>query len=189
MAGIFLRTGYPFFFQLVLRQSLGLEENSMIDQQREEIRTMRLQGAGYIKIGKALGISDNMVRSFYRRNGLGENAKNALSCRQCGKLIKIIPKQKPKKFCSDKCRNAWWNEHQECITRKAVYEYTCSCCGKPLLLMPVFPTARTLCSTHFLRRSAITATSFRTTAIGSMRVYIPMKPRQAQKTQEQVFRA
>lgn len=27
---------------------------------------MRLQGAGYIKIGKALGISDNTVRSFCR---------------------------------------------------------------------------------------------------------------------------
>ena len=131
MAGIFLRTGYPFFFQLVLRQSLGLEENSMTNQQKEQIRTMRLQGAGYIKIGKALGISDNTVRSFCRRNGLGENAKNTLSCKQCGKLIKIIPKQKPKKFCSDSCRNAWWKDHQECITRKAVYEYTCSCCGKP----------------------------------------------------------
>ena len=103
----------------------------MTNQQKEQIRTMRLQGAGYIKIGKALGISDNTVRSFCRRNGLGENAKNALPCKQCGKLIKIIPKQKPKKFCSDACRNAWWNEHQECIARKAVYEYTCSCCGKP----------------------------------------------------------
>ena len=66
MAGIFLWTGKLFFFQLVLRQSLGLEENSMTDQQREQIRTMRLQGAGYIKIGKALGISDNTVRSFCR---------------------------------------------------------------------------------------------------------------------------
>ena len=93
----------------------------MTNQQKEQIRTMRLQGAGYIKIGKALGISDNTVRSFCRRNGLGENAKNVVSCKQCGKLIKIIPKQKPKKFCSDSCRNAWWNGHQECVTRKAVY--------------------------------------------------------------------
>lgn len=36
----------------------------MTNQQKEQLRTMRLQGVGYIKIGKALGISDNTVRSF-----------------------------------------------------------------------------------------------------------------------------
>lgn len=37
-------------------------------------------------------------------------------------------------------------------------------------------------------RSAITATSFKTTVTGSIRVYIPTKPRQAPRIQEQVFR-
>ena len=37
------------------------------------------------------------------------------------KLIKIIPKQKPKKFCSDACRTVWWKLHPECINRKATY--------------------------------------------------------------------
>ena len=87
----------------------------MTNQQKEQIRTMRLQGIGYIKIGKSLGISDNTVRSFCRRNGLGDKSKNAVACKQCGKLIKIIPKQKPKKFCSDSCRNTWWNEHRDYI--------------------------------------------------------------------------
>lgn len=91
---------------------------------------MRLQGVGYIKIGKALGISDNTVRSFCHRNGLGDKSKNAVACKQCGKLIKIIPKQKPKNFCSDSCRNTWWNEHRDCVNRKANYEYTCACCGR-----------------------------------------------------------
>lgn len=60
----------------------------MTNQQKEQIRTMRLQGVGYIKIGKSLGISDNTVRSFCRRNGLGDKSKNAVDCKQCGKLIK-----------------------------------------------------------------------------------------------------
>lgn len=77
-----------------------------------------------------LGISDNTVRSFCRRNGLGDKSKNAVACKQCGKLIKNIPKQKPKKFCSDACRNTWWNEHQNCVNQKANYEYTCACCGR-----------------------------------------------------------
>lgn len=127
---IFLRTRQAFSLQLVLRQTLGLEENSMTDWQREQIRILRLQGVSYVKIGEQLEISDNTVRSFCRRSGLGDSAKNAVACKQCGKLIKIIPKQKPKKFCSDACRTAWWKSHPECVNRKAVYEYTCACCGR-----------------------------------------------------------
>lgn len=102
----------------------------MTDQQKEQIRTLRLQGIGYVKIGETLGISDNTVRSFCRRNGLGDTAKNTVSCKQCGKPIKIISKRKPRIFCSDSCRTAWWNSHQDCVHRKAVYEYTCAHCGK-----------------------------------------------------------
>ena len=79
----------------------------MTDLQKEQIKTLRLQGIGYVKIGEMLGISDNTVRSFCRRNGLGDAAKNTVACKHCGKLIKIIPKQKPRKFCSDACRTAW----------------------------------------------------------------------------------
>lgn len=102
----------------------------MTDQQKEQIRVMRLQGIGYVKIGEMLSISDNTVRSFCRRSGLGDTAKNTVSCKQCGKLIKIIPRRKPRMFCSDACRTAWWNSHQDCVKRKAVYQHTCTHCGK-----------------------------------------------------------
>lgn len=101
----------------------------MTNLQKEQIKAMRLQGIGYIKIGEALGISDNTVRSFCRRNGLGETSKNTVACKQCGRPVKVTPKQKPKKFCSDACRTAWWNSHLDCVARKAVYEYTCAHCG------------------------------------------------------------
>lgn len=103
----------------------------MTNLQKERIKTMRLQGIGYVKIGETLGISDNTVRSFCRRNGLGETSPNTVVCKQCGKLIKIVPKQKPKKFCSDACRTTWWNSHPDCVDRKAVYAYTCAHCGNP----------------------------------------------------------
>lgn len=103
----------------------------MTDLQKEKIKSLRLQGISYVKIGEMLGISDNTVRSFCRRNGLGDAAKNTVACKQCGKLIKIIPKQKPRKFCSDTCRAVWWNSHQESVDRKAVYECICVHCGKP----------------------------------------------------------
>ena len=117
--------------QWVVRKPLGLEEPTMTDLQKEQIKTLRLQGSGYVKIGEMLGISDNTVRSFCRRNGLGDAAKNTVACKHCGKLIKIIPKQKPRKFCSDACRTAWWNSHPDCVDRKAVYSYICAHCGKP----------------------------------------------------------
>lgn len=103
----------------------------MTTEQKKQIKTMRLQGMGYVKIGQALGISNNTVRSFCRRNGLdGDAAKNSIVCQHCGKPVKIVPKHKPKKFCSDACRTAWWNSHMKSVNRKAVYQFTCAFCGK-----------------------------------------------------------
>ena len=102
----------------------------MTDLQKDQIRFMRLQGIGYVKIGQALGISNNTVRSFCRRNGLdGEAGKSPVRCQQCGKPIKVTPKQKPRKFCSDRCRTIWWNNHLDSVERKAVYHFTCAACG------------------------------------------------------------
>lgn len=103
----------------------------MTDIQKQQITALRLQGTGYVKIGKELGISNNTVRSFCRRNGLaGNTKKNSVLCKQCGKVISIIPKRKPKQFCSDTCRSSWWNSHPECVNRKAIYTFICTCCGK-----------------------------------------------------------
>lgn len=102
----------------------------MTDQQKDQIQTMRRQGLSYVKIGQALGISDNTVRSFCRRNKLGDPIKNTIPCQYCGKPIKIIPKQKPRKFCSDRCRTAWWNGHREAINRRAFYNFICAHCGR-----------------------------------------------------------
>ena len=104
----------------------------MTTYEMEQIKTMRLQGLGYMKIGQTLGISHNTVRSFCRRNGLsGDAPKNVTLCQHCGKPIKVIPKRKPRKFCSDACRTAWWNSHLDSVNRKAVYHFICACCGEP----------------------------------------------------------
>lgn len=103
----------------------------MTDLQKEQIKTLRLQGIGYVKIGEMLGISDNTVRSFAAATVWVMRQRTTIACKHCGKLIKIIPRQKPRKFCSDACRTAWWNSHPDCVDRKAVYAYTCAHCGKP----------------------------------------------------------
>ena len=102
----------------------------MTNEQQLKIMALRQQGYGYIKIGQIIGISDNTVRSFCRRNERGENTKAAVfTCKQCGKQIKAISGRKPKKFCSDACRTTWWNHHLECVNRKAIYQFTCLHCG------------------------------------------------------------
>ena len=138
------RLHYKQFFLRLFGQTafvppLGSEDRGpqiggkhMTNEQREAIVALRHQGYGYIKIGQKLGISDNTVRSFCRRNGLdSDTMTNTVICKQCGKPIKIATGHKPRKFCSDACRTLWWNSHLDCVNRKAVYHFTCTYCGKP----------------------------------------------------------
>lgn len=41
-----------------------------------------------------------------------------------------LPHRKTVKFCCGKCRQVWWNTHPEQINKKALYSFTCVCCGK-----------------------------------------------------------
>jgi len=106
----------------------------MNKEQREQISKLRCEGVSYSKISELLGLSINTIKSFCRRNnlgGIGTNANNKSYsfCHKCGKQLEIMPKSKPRKFCSDNCRMTWWNAHSENVNRKAVYNFTCGYCG------------------------------------------------------------
>lgn len=111
----------------------------MTDNQKAQIIKLRTAGNSYGKIAQALGISLNTVKSFCRRNAITETKVDKLSpvttgeityCDNCGKAIHQIAKQKRKRFCCDKCRNAWWNRHLDQVKRQAVYDFKCPHCGK-----------------------------------------------------------
>lgn len=108
----------------------------MTDVQKEQIIGYRKQGYGYKKIAGLMGISQNTVKTFCKRNGYSGVAKEQQAeegsavCRCCGKPVTSIPGRKPKKFCSDRCRNRWWNSHLELVQKKANYEYVCLNCKK-----------------------------------------------------------
>ena len=109
----------------------------MTDQEKKQIVICRNQGLGYMTISKMLGISVNSIKTYCRRNGLGgvrvfENAEAAkvTSCENCGTPLKQNPGRKKKRFCSDRCRNKWWNTHLDQVKRKANYEYVCPVCEK-----------------------------------------------------------
>ncbi len=113
----------------------------MTTDEKARIRQMRFEGMSYAQISSNLNISENTIKSFCRRNNLPvggiilspdatPESKDNTVCRHCGKQLRQNPKHKPKKFCSDACRRAWWKAHKENLDRKAIYHFTCACCGK-----------------------------------------------------------
>lgn len=101
----------------------------MTDEQKQKIIALRRDGAGYGQIATTIGISINTVKSFCRRHNMTANKSESV-CEQCGNHITQNPGRKRKRFCSDLCRNKWWNTHLELVKRKAVYTFTCPNCGK-----------------------------------------------------------
>ena len=99
----------------------------MTFQEKYAIENMHRKGYSSGTIASVLGLSRNTVKSFLRRN---TNTADERACLNCGKPVKQRQGRKEKKFCSDKCRMAWWNKHQDCVTKQAYYTLTCQHCGK-----------------------------------------------------------
>ena len=100
----------------------------MTDQQKKELIDLRANGYGYKKIARLLGVSESTVSAYCQRNNLSLN-----SCKNCGNVIQKSKGTKPKTFCCDRCRNAWWNKHLNEVTRKANYNLICQYCGKQFI--------------------------------------------------------
>lgn len=100
----------------------------MTKQEIEMLNLMRSHDKSAADIAIALGLSVNTVRSYIRRHPPKDAVQ--VGCRQCGKPVLQAKGRKAKYFCSDRCRNAWWNVHPEKVQRKAYYRLTCQFCGK-----------------------------------------------------------
>ena len=112
----------------------------MTEEQKQRILSMRKQGFGYVKIAQELDISRNTVKSYCRRNSItkpeeivkAEPAKAVTEhfCQQCGIPVEQNPKRKLKKFCSDKCRMDWWNNHRDMVSYSRSSAIVCPNCHK-----------------------------------------------------------
>ena len=100
----------------------------MTKQEIEQLQLMRSKGVPSAEIAERLCVSVNTVRSYIRRHPLPKELQS--SCLYCGSLITVVKGRKEKRFCSDKCRNRWWNTHTEQVKRKAYYRLVCEYCGK-----------------------------------------------------------
>ena len=107
----------------------------MNQMQKERISELRSSGMGYKKIAELLGISINTVKSYCKRSNLcvvtqhGSDLYQTPYCPTCRSSVSQTPGKKAKKFCSDKCRLTWWNEHPEAINHKISRYFICVTCG------------------------------------------------------------
>jgi endogenous inhibitor of DNA gyrase (YacG/DUF329 family) len=109
----------------------------MTGEQKQTILRRRNAGRAYSQIADEVGLSTNTVKSYCRRAGLSEsnaskdtgNKENKDQCPNCGKKLRSIAGAKPKKFCCDKCRRAWWNAHRDQMKHKNACHLSCAHCG------------------------------------------------------------
>ena len=108
----------------------------MNELQKKQIIQYRENGLSYKMISSLTDISVNSVKSFCQRNNLGgvKTPENDISfCKNCGAFIYKTKGKKQKRFCCDKCRNAWWNNNLALVKRKTYHVFTCSCCSKTFI--------------------------------------------------------
>lgn len=89
----------------------------MNKEQKSSIIRMRSDGMTFSEIANQLQLSINTVKSFYRRNAKTKSP------------IEQTEHKRQKKFCSDKCRNAWWSAHPQNRRPKKLYSHICTYCG------------------------------------------------------------
>ena len=97
---------------------------------KQDIRTiheMLQKGKNTTEISLVLGIPSSTIRAHVRRHPEFYGGK---ACKNCGQVMVQPIGRKVKRFCSDKCRMAWWNSHREQVQKKSYYTLICAHCGK-----------------------------------------------------------
>lgn len=110
---------------------------ALTEQDKYLLEKMRRSGITYSEISARIGIKESSVRTYCSRHGLTDEALLSKAnrspegfCPNCGLPILQVVKQKPKRFCSDQCRYAWWSKNRICMKRSAFYTLRCHHCGK-----------------------------------------------------------
>ena len=97
----------------------------MTDAQKIEILRLRSQNVPFAQIAPKMGISKSTIKSYCQRQAQKSAAvDNAPKCAHCGKALVQLPHKKPKKFCCDRCRYAYYYQ-RGASTKK----YVCAYCG------------------------------------------------------------
>ncbi len=94
---------------------------------KERVVELRRRGGSYKQISEATGVPESTVKSICRRTPTGGESGASGECNQCQAVL--VQSGTSRRFCSAKCRLAWWHEHPERLDRKALYTFVCAGCG------------------------------------------------------------
>ena len=115
----------------------------MTVKEQQTITKLRESGLSLKEIENKTGISYEALKSWFRRHDVKKR-----TCEACGAQIDGPAR---KRFCSDKCRFAWWNGHRDCSSGESMITVPCSYCGRPVTGYP--SKKRKYCSREcFLKR-------------------------------------
>ena len=103
----------------------------MTVKEKNLIRQLRSEGLSYSQIAEQTGLSKNTIKSFVRRENLqNSDVEMNTTCKYCGKELVQSRGHRQKKFCSDKCRFAWWKSPEAEVSSDSPYFFKCKNCGK-----------------------------------------------------------
>lgn len=106
------------------------EVKRMTNYEIQQIRALQCQGLGYRRIAAMLNLSPNSVKSYCQRHPLKPAVKADGYCKQCGSPLTFVVGKKKRQFCSDRCRQIWWNAHREEVNKRTFHERNCLQCGQ-----------------------------------------------------------
>ena len=107
-------------------------------QQKEWIGILRQREKSYEEIAQIVKANVNTVKTYCRRNGIEKGSDSEYprmlrvqytECQNCKKKVMQIPGRKEKRFCSEECRNHWWNHNIDKSHGSTVEICTCLTCG------------------------------------------------------------
>ena len=81
----------------------------MTNEEKVRVLELRGSGKGAKAISKETGLSENTIKTFFRRYSLDKKPViNAISrCKECGAELVHQESRRHKLFCTDSCRMRW----------------------------------------------------------------------------------
>lgn len=140
-------------------------EGAALDPERERVRELRLSGLGYEAIAEKMGLSIFAVLDYCVELGIPGEGEIYLSvpgltergtafhkmssscgrvCQQCGAQILQGTMGRPRRFCSNECKNTYWNSLR--VKRKRSGRLAiCKNCGAPFRAVNESKAPRLFC--------------------------------------------
>jgi len=98
----------------------------MTEREQNIIISRRENGDSIATIAKDLGLNVNTVKSFCRRQNITPTSSKVETCLKCGVELPAYENGRPRRFCSDECRQKYWNVHP----KQYQTSHVCPVCGK-----------------------------------------------------------